>query len=91
MDHHVPWQIESKGFEDCCVLVGPRKGRKYTTNPEYEFYAKYHAPITEDSCDTQADAIESMIATGGACYIEYDCINAPTDPTQSARDTTSFC
>ena len=61
------------------------------THPEYEFYAKYHAPITEDSCDTQADAIESMIATVGACYIEYDCINAPTDPTQSARDTTSFC
>ena len=66
MDHHVPWQIESKGFEDCCVLVGPRKGRKYTTNPEYEFYAKYHAPNTEDSCDTQADTIESKIAVRGA-------------------------
>ena len=36
--------IESKGFGDCCVLVNPREGRKYTTNPEYEFYAKYHAP-----------------------------------------------
>ena len=69
MDHHVPWQIESKGFEDCCVLVGPRKGRKYTTNPEYEFYAKYHAPNTEDSCDTQADTIESKMAVRGASQL----------------------
>ena len=38
--------IESEEFEDCCVLVNPREGRKYTTNPEYEFYAKYHAQIT---------------------------------------------
>ena len=90
MDHHVPWQIESKGFEDCCVLVGPRKGRKYTTNPEYEFYAKYHAPITEDSCDTQADTIVSKIAVRGAHNSVCDCILVATDPTQSARDTTSF-
>ena len=82
--------IESKGFGDCCVLVGPRKGRKYTTNPEYEFYAKYHAQITEDSCDTQADAIESRIAVRGAHSLECDCILVATDPTQSARDTTSF-
>ena len=81
MDHHVPWQIESKGVEDCCVLGGPRKGRKYTTNPEYEFYAKYHAQIIDDSYDTRADAIESRIAVPGAHSMECDCILVATDPT----------
>ena len=37
--------IESGEFEDCCVLVNPREGRKYNTNPQYEFYAKYRAQI----------------------------------------------
>ena len=91
-DHGSPCSmaIESKGFGDCCVLVNPREGCKYTTNPGYEFYAKYHAQITGDSCDTQADAIESRIAVSGARSLECDCIRVATDPTQSARDTTSF-
>ena len=92
LDHGSPclMAIESKGFGDCCVLVNPREGRKHTTNPGYEFYAKYHAQITGDSYDTQADAIESRIAVSGAHSLECDCIRVATDPTQSARDTTSF-
>ena len=73
--------IESKGFGDCCVLVNPREGRKYTTNPEYEFYAKHHAQIIDDSCDARADAIESRIAALGAHSKECDCILVAMDPT----------
>ena len=82
--------LESKGFGDCCVLVNPREGRKHITNPGYEFYAKYHAQITGDSYDIQADAIESRIAVSGAHSLECDCIRVTMDPTQSARDKTSF-
>ena len=40
-----PKALESEEFEDCCVLDNPREGRKYNTNPQYEFYAKYRAQI----------------------------------------------
>ena len=45
MDHLYFQAVESEEFEDCCVLDKPREGRKYNTNPQYEFYAKYRAQI----------------------------------------------